>query len=129
MHGICCIDRSYGPGDVHNRTLRRIELHIPLPFPFLQYMKVILELLIKRSSTLQYHLQRNELGTASSLVSHRTGIGWDPGLTPGGHLIKPAAHPSYSHLGQQSDFSPLGRTQSIQLSCLAHHVSVIYKEV
>ena len=46
MHGICCIDRLSGSGDVHNLTLRRIELHIPLPFPFLQYIKVVLELLI-----------------------------------------------------------------------------------
>ena len=46
MHGICCIDRISGSGDVHNLTLRRIELHIPLPFPFLQYIKVVLELLV-----------------------------------------------------------------------------------
>ena len=31
-------------GDVHNLTLTWIEFHIPLRFPFLQYIKVILEL-------------------------------------------------------------------------------------
>ena len=46
MHGIYCIDRSSEPGDVHNMTVRRIELYIPLPIPFLQYSKVTLELLL-----------------------------------------------------------------------------------
>ena len=79
MHGISCIDRSSGPGDLHSLTLRRIELHIPLPFPFLQYIKVILELLIIiLSSNGQVHcfalpfFKKDVLGPSSNQLVYAT---------------------------------------------------------